>query len=111
MRAITSKVGDLLYYFDKNKESQSEINNTSLKHLLVNNHDIAANKGKTRKQKPLEIVFGFFRPFRKITEQLGIHLSLKTADLQDIIVTTLGDNNKVNFDKLFLFVPIFIPDA
>ena len=36
---------------------------------------------------------------------------MKTADLQDIIYTTLGDNIKVNFDKLFLYVPILIPDA
>ena len=36
---------------------------------------------------------------------------MKTADLQDIVYTTLGDDNKVKFNKLFLFVPIFIPDA
>ena len=36
---------------------------------------------------------------------------MKTADLQDIVYTTLGDNIKVNFTKLFLFVPRFIPDA
>ena len=36
---------------------------------------------------------------------------MKTADLQDNIYTTLGDNITVNFDKLFLFVPITIPDA
>ena len=36
---------------------------------------------------------------------------MKTVDLQDIIYTTLGDDIKVNFNKVFLFVPIFIPDA
>ena len=36
---------------------------------------------------------------------------MKTADLQDFIYTTPGDNLKVNFNKLFLFVPKFIPDA
>ena len=32
-------------------------------------------------------------------------------DLQDIIHTTLSDDNKVNFKTLFLCVPIFNPDA
>ena len=36
---------------------------------------------------------------------------MKTADLQDNIYTTLGDNNTVNFDNLFLVVPITNPDA
>ena len=40
-----------------------------------------------------------------------MHRTFETADLQDIIYTTLVDNIKVNFDKLFLYVPIFIPDA
>ena len=36
---------------------------------------------------------------------------MKAADLQDIVYTTLGDNTKVNFDNIFSFVPIYIPDA
>ena len=36
---------------------------------------------------------------------------MKTAALQGIFHTTLGDNIKVNFEMFFLFVPIFIPDA
>ena len=36
---------------------------------------------------------------------------MKTAILQDIVYTTLDDDIKVNFNKLFLFVPIIIPDA
>ena len=47
----------------------------------------------------------------KITKQLGFQLTLKTADLQHINFLTLGDNIKVNFDKLFLHVPIFNPAA
>ena len=46
MRALTSKDVDLLYHFDKNDESQAEIENTSLKQLLIDNHDLPANKGK-----------------------------------------------------------------
>ena len=44
-------------------------------------------------------------------KQLGFHLTFKTADLQDIIYATLGDDIKVKFDQLFLYVALFIPDA
>ena len=46
-----------------------------------------------------------------ITKQLGFQLNLKTADLQNIIFKTLGDNIKVRFDKFFFFVPVFVLDA
>ena len=111
MRALTSKDGDLLSHFDKNDESEAEIGNTSLHHHLINIHDLAANKGKIEGVLPLEYIFGFCKTFKEITKQRGFNLTLKTADLQDFIYTTLGDDIKVNFDKLFLFVPIFIPDA
>ena len=48
MRALTNKDGDLLSHFDKIDESEPEINNTSLRHYLINNHNIAANKGKIK---------------------------------------------------------------
>ena len=38
MRALTSKDGDLLSHFDKIDETQDGINNSSLKHILINNH-------------------------------------------------------------------------
>ena len=111
MRAPTSKDGDLLSHFDKIDESEAEIENISLHHHLINNHDLAANKGKIKGVLPLEQNFGFCRTFKKITEQLGFNITLKTADLQDIIYTTLGNDIKVNYNKLFFFVPIFISDA
>ena len=111
MRALPSRDGGLIYHFDRNDESEAEIENTLLPHHLINNHDLIANKEKLKGVLPLEHIFGFCETFRKITKHLEFHLTLKTADLQDIIYTTLGDNIKVNFDKLFLFVPIFIPDA
>ena len=111
MGALTSTDGDLLSQFDKIDESEAEIENTSLHHNLINNHDLAANKGKIKGVFPLENIFGFCKTFEKVTKQLGFNLTWKTADLQDIIYTTLGDDFKVNFNKLFLFMPIFIPDA
>ena len=59
MRALTSKDGDLLSHFDKIDESQAHNQFTSLKHLLINNHDKAANKSKIKRQLPLEHNFGF----------------------------------------------------
>ena len=106
IRALTRKDEDLWSHFGKIDESEAEIANRSLHHLLINNHDLPLNKGKTRGQLPLEHTFGFCKTFEKITKQLGIHLTFKTTDLQDIIYTTLGDEIKVDFDWLFLFVLI-----
>ena len=111
MRALTSKDGGLISGFDKIDESEAEIENTSLHHHLINNHELAANKGKSEGVITLENIFGFCKTFKKITKQLGFNLTLKTADFEDIIYTTLGDDNKVIFNKLFLFGPIFVLDA
>ena len=109
MRALTSKDGDLLSHLDKSDESEAEFENTSL-HNHLRNHNVAANKGKLRVQIPLEHIFGFCKTF-KISNQLGIHLTFETADLQDIIYTTLGDNIEVIFGKFFFYVPIIVTDA
>ena len=87
------------------------IENTSLHHHLINNHDVAANEGKIKVQLPLEHLFGFCKTSKRFTKQLEFPLIFKTDVLQDIIYTTVGDNNKVIFVTLFLFVPMFIPDA
>ena len=92
MRTLTSRDGDLISHFDKIDESETEIDKTLLHHHLTKNHDIAANKGKVRGQLLLEYKFGFCKTFKTITQQLGFHLTFKTADLQDIIYTTLSDN-------------------
>ena len=111
MRALTSKDRALLSHFDKIDESEAGIENISLHHHLINNHDLPANKGKLKGVLLIEHIFGFFKTFKKDTKQLGFYLTLKTTDLQDIIYTSLGDYNKVKFYKLFSFVPVFIPDA
>ena len=111
MRALTYKDGDFLSHFDKVDENAAQINNTFLKHHLINNHDEAANKSRIKGQLLFEKIFGFCRTFKKVTKQIGFHLTSKTTDLQDINHTTVGDDIKINFDKLILYVPIFIPDA
>ena len=101
MRDLTSKDVDFLSLFDKIDESQAEIGLTSLKHLLINNNDVAANKGKNKAQLPLEHIIRLCRTFEKTTKQLGFHLTFKTADLQDIIYTTLDDDIQVKIDNFF----------
>ena len=45
-RSLTCKDGGLISHFDEICEREAEINHTSLNHLFVNNHDIAATIGK-----------------------------------------------------------------
>ena len=104
MRAFASKDGDLICLSDETDESQAENFNSSPKHLLVSNPDIAAKKGKKKGQLPLEHIFGFCKTFEKVTKQLGFQLTLKTAVLTDIIYTTLAYNN-VKIDNYFLYIP------
>ena len=40
-----------------------------------------------------------------------MHLTFETADLHYIFDTSRGDDFQVDFDKLFLYAPIVIPDA
>ena len=68
-------------------------------------------KEKIKGQLSLQHIFAFCRTFKKLTEHVGFHLKFKSSDLQDIFYTSLGDNIKVNFDKLIFYVPIFIRGA
>ena len=81
MRAFTSKNGDILSQFDKIDESETEIEITSRHHHLINNNDVASNRGKLKGQLPSEYIFGFCETFKKITKHLRFHLTFKTADL------------------------------
>ena len=110
MQTLTSKDGDSISHFDKFIESEADIENTSLHHMLNNSHGIAANKGKIKTQLPFEHFSGFIETFKNVTKQLGFHLTLKTADLQDINYTTLADIS-VRIEKIFLYVFMFNPDA
>ena len=60
---------------------------------------------------PLEHIFGSYKTFKKITNQSCFPLTFKTADLQDIIYKTLGDDIKLKLDKLFLHFSKSTPDA
>ena len=111
MRALTSKDGDLLSHFDNIDESQAGNNNTTLKQMLINNHTEAANQGTIKGQLLLEDILGFCKTFKKITKNLGFHITLKTNDLQNIIFTTLANDINVTINSLYLFVPILTPNS
>ena len=53
----------------------------------------------------LEEIFGFCKSFKKVTKNLGFHLVLKTADLQNIIYTSMTDDINVTIKNLYLFIP------
>ena len=53
----------------------------------------------------------FVKHLKKIIKQIGFHVTFKTAYLQYFVYTSLGDNIKVNSDKLFLHSPIFFSDT
>ena len=64
MRLLTQKVGDLSSYFDKFDETEGGINNSTLKHLLIDSHTNDDNKGTIRANIPLECIFGFCKTFK-----------------------------------------------
>ena len=122
MRALTIKDGDLLSQFDNINEevgvndaaTEVIINDTSLKKMLINNHNIVGqevNKGKIKVQLSLEHIFGFCRTFKKVTKNLGFHITFRAADLRDIIYTTIADGAQINvtINNLYLFAPFFVP--
>ena len=110
MSIVSQKDGDLSTYFDIIDESEDEINNTSLRQILIDNHT-EANQGLIRGYLHLERVFGFCRSFKKITKGLGFELDLRTSNRkQDILYTTLGDNDvNVTINSINMFIPQIIP--
>ena len=110
MRLVTEKDGDLSTYFDIINESENEINDSSLKKNLINNHT-EANRGLVRGHLPLEYIFGFCRSFNKISKGLGFELDLRTSNRKrDILYTTLDDDDvNVTINSISLYIPQLIP--
>ena len=110
MRLVTQKDGDLSTYFDIIDESEGQINNFSLKQILINNHT-DDNKGIFSGHLPLQNIFGFARSFKKITKGLGFELDFGTSNRKrDILYTTMGDEDVyVTINSISLFIPQIIP--
>ena len=119
MRLVSSRDGDLLSQFDNINEetganeaaTSDNIRSTSLNKMLFTNHEENANRGKIKGQLPLEHIFGFCKTFKKFTKNLGFRITFKTANLQDIIYTTIAAAYPINvtINSLCLFVPFLIP--
>ena len=69
LRLVTQKDVKLSTFFDIINEIESQINNSTLKHILINNQT-EPNKGLIRGHLPLEYIFGFAQSFEKITRGL-----------------------------------------
>ena len=121
MRVISNNSGDLLSQFDNINENDIpvlnkfadlpvQIRDTLHQKMLINNHT-DANKGKIRGYSYLEDVFGFCKTFKKVTKNLGFHLTFKTNDLQDITYTSMTDDINVTINNLYLYVPNIIPSV
>ena len=121
MRVISNKDGDFLTQFDNNNENDIPIlerladlppQNRSTPHqkVLIDNY-ADANKGKIKGYLYLEDMFGFCRTFKKVTKNLGFHLTFKTNDLQNIIYSSMTDDINVTINNLYLYVPNLIPSV
>ena len=87
-----------------------QIRSTPHQKMLIDNH-LDANKGKIKGYLYLEDIFGFCKTFKKVTKNLGFHIMFKTANLQDIIYTSMADDIDVTINSLYLFVPNLIPSV
>ena len=77
--------------------------------LIVNYTD--AKEGKIKGYLYLEDTFGFCKTFKKVTKNLGLHLMFKTANLQDVIYTSMHDDVIVTINSLYLYIPNLITSA
>ena len=121
MRAISNKDGDLVSQFDNINENDVpvlkrladlpvQIRDTPHQKMLINNHT-EANRGKIKGYLYLEDISGFCKTFKKVTKNLGFHISFKTNDLQDIIYTSMTDDIDVTINNSYLYVPNLIPSV
>ena len=121
IKVISNKDDDLLSQFGNINENDipllersadllPQIRSTPHQKMLIENHT-DPNKGKTKEYLYLEVIFGFCKNFKKVTKNLGSHIMFKTANLQDIIYTSMADDIHVTIKSLYLLVPNLIPSV
>ena len=121
MKVISNKDDDLLSQFgniNKNDiplleglaDLPPQIRSTPHQKMLIGNHS-DANKSKIKGYLYLEVIFGFCKSFKKVTKNLDFHLMFKTANLQDIIYTSMEDDIIVSNNSLYLYIPNLIPSV
>ena len=121
MKVLSKKDDDLLSQFGNINENDIPllerladlpplIRSTPHQKMLIDNH-LDANKGKIKGYLYLEVIFGFCKTFKKVTKNLCFHLLFKTANLQDIIYTSMADDMNVTINSLYLYIPNLIPSV
>ena len=85
-----------------------QIRSTPHQKVLIDNHT-DPNKVQIKGYLHLEDIFGFCKSFKRVTKNRGSHIMFKTANLQDIIYTSVADDINVTINSLYLFVPNLIP--
>ena len=73
MRSLTSNDGDLLSYFDNinDTDENASMHNNSINDRLINSHGEPVNRGRIKRDLPLEHIFGFCKTFKKIMKILA----------------------------------------
>ena len=121
MRMLSNKDSDLLSQFYNINENDIpvlnrladlpvQIRDTPHQKMLINNHT-ENNRDKIKVYLYLEDIFGFCKTFKKVTKNLGFHLTFKTNDLQNIVYTSMTDDINVTINNLYLYVPNLIPSV
>ena len=84
-----------------------------MKKRLIENHEKDPESEKIKEELLLEHIFGFCKTFEKLTKNLGYEINFKTANLHNIIYTsiTVGTQISVTINSQYLYVPIIIPSA
>ena len=80
---------------------------------MIDNHEADANRAIIKGQLALAHIFGFCKTFKKVTKNLGFEITFKTANLQNIIYTSIADGTQIDvtINSLYLYVPIIIPST
>ena len=118
MRSITNKDGDLVSQFDNINENDipilerladlpPQIRDSLHQKMLINNHT-DANRGKIKRYLYPEDIFGFCKTFKKVTKNLGLHITFKTNDLPNIIYSSMADDINVTISNLYLVIYIYM---
>ena len=64
-----------------------------------------------KRQLAFQHIFRFCKTLRKLSKNLGFHITFKTADLQDTIFNRKAIEINVTFISLYLFLPVVIANS
>ena len=121
MKVISTNDDDLLSQFGNTNEIDipilekfanlpPQIRSTPHQKMLIDNH-IDPNKGEFKRYLFLEDVFGFCKTFKKLTKNLGFHVTFKTNDWHEVIYTSMDDDINVTINSLYLQRPNLTPSV